>query len=123
MSLIAPAAVVDVAVAAASGGTVSLCLLLPRCHRFDVFDAASGGTVLMWLMLLPVVTATATLPIHQFLLQAVFFSLRALPIHQFSLSVTVLPVYLFIAFLYELHVNQSTNLSLSLSLSLYRTWE
>ena len=60
MSLIAPAAVVDVAVAAASGGTVSLCLLLPRCHRFDVFDAASGGTVLMWLMLLPVVTATAT---------------------------------------------------------------
>ena len=54
MSLIAPAAVVDVAVAAASGGTVSLCLLLPRCHRFDVFDAASGGTVLMWLMLLPV---------------------------------------------------------------------
>ena len=106
MSLFAPGAVVDVAVAAASGGTVLMCLPLPRWYRLEVFDAASDGTVLMCLTPLPVVIATATLPIHQFSLQAVFFFLRALPIHPFSLSVTALPVYLFIAFLYELHVNQ-----------------
>ena len=59
MSLFAPGAVVDVAVAAASGGTVLMCLPLPRWYRLEVFDAASDGTVLMCLTPLPVVTATA----------------------------------------------------------------
>ena len=35
-------------------------MLLPRWYRFDVCDAAAGGTVMMCLMLLPVVTAIAT---------------------------------------------------------------
>ena len=52
--------VVDADDAAVSGATVLDVCFCPRWYRFDVFDAAPGGTVLMCLMLLPVITATAT---------------------------------------------------------------
>ena len=38
----------DAVVAAASGATVLHVRFCTRWYRFDVFDAASGGTVLMW---------------------------------------------------------------------------
>ena len=50
----------DAVVAAASGATVLHVRFCTRWYRFDVFDAAPGGTVLMRSMLLPVIIATAT---------------------------------------------------------------